>query len=63
MAASSKFSATKSKGFYLATAPLTEEDILSMARAVEHQNKTDSERLKRREFGATNGTQSGTTAQ
>lgn len=45
MTASDKFSETKSKGFYMATGPLTEKDILAMARAAEEKNLQEKTRL------------------
>lgn len=48
MAASEKFSETKSKGFYMATGLLSEGDILAMAKVAEEKNLQEEARLKQR---------------
>jgi hypothetical protein len=48
MAASEKFSETKSKGFYMANGPLTEKDILAMAMATEDESQQEKARLDQR---------------
>jgi len=46
MPVSDTFSKTKSKGFYVADKPLTEESILAMAKASETKVQEEEARLK-----------------
>lgn len=48
MPASEMFSETKSKGFYVAEGPLTEESIRSMAKASQESTRKDRDRVKKR---------------
>lgn len=55
MAASEKFSETKSKGFYMAIGRLSEEDILAMAKVAEEKNQQEDARLNQRAATCTKG--------